>query len=544
MLTRRSAIIGLAVFSLASSLSQAAFIRSAQPFVGVTHWQYIQQLNEPSTPAFAREVVVNILEIDTSAPGVSFLMQGGNGAAPGEVARKTTRAFVNEAGAQMGINVGFYDTNPPYAFPNTDLNHVAASNGDVYSPAQGGEPTFNIDANNVPTIRAAGPAGSGTLNNGTPLYNAMGGNQRILTNGAVTAPNDSYTTTLNPHTAIGTNQDRTKVFLLTVDGRQTDYSEGMRTDEMAQIMLQFGVWNAINLDGGGSTTMVMDDSNDGTQNARLINSPSDNSSSTQAGTERVVANSFAVFATPRIGYVPLAPVPRPGVTGVRELITTPTVFDSFEGTKGRFASAPNASGSSQHVAAASNSVVDTTYAQSGNSSLKLNIVNTNTTPERMQLRFLSGGGSPANNLVNDKAMGNGGFVGVFLRMDPGTDPLWVSILIDDGTTSSNGLERGEFFQIVADGQWHLYQWDMSEDGNWTNFSNGNGAINGPNAFIDSLYFSSAAATSGGTNFSGSVWIDTVAYNPNGRLDYLIPEPASLSLLSAGAAFLTRRRSRA
>src|SRR5699024_9988724 len=152
----------------------------------------------------------------------------------------------------------------------------------------------------------------------------------------------------------------------------------------------------------------------------------DNSSTTQAGTERVVANSFAVFATPRIGYVPLPTPIRPGITGVKELITTPTIFDSFEGTNGRFASAPNASGSSQHVDATSNTVLDTTHAQSGNSSLRLNIVNTDVTPERMQLRFLSGGGSPTNNLVNDHAMGNGGFVGTFLRMEPGSDPLWVS----------------------------------------------------------------------------------------------------------------------
>ncbi len=540
MVSRRTAVVFLASL-LAASISQATFIRSAQPFVGVTHWQYIQQLNEPSTPAFAREVVVNLLEIDTAAPGVRFLMQGGNGAAPGEVERKTTRTFVNQSGAQMGINAGFFDTAPPYPYPNTDLNHVAASNGDVYSTAQGGEPTFNIDANNLPTIRAAGPAGSSTLNNGTPLYNATGGNQRILNGGVVSAPNDSYTTTLNPHTAIGYSQDRTRVFLVTVDGRQTDYSEGMRTDELAQIMLQFGVWNAINLDGGGSTTMVMDDSNDGSQNARVINSPSDNSSTTQAGSERVVANSFAVFATPRVGYVPL-PIPtRPSVTGVKELITVPTIFDSFEGSKGRFASAPNASGSSQHVAAASNTVLDSTHAQAGSSSLKLNIVNSGGTPERMQLRFLSGGGSPANNLVNDRAMGNGGFVGTFLRTEAGGDPLWISILIDDGTTTSNGLERGEFFQIIPDGEWHLYQWDLSEDGNWANFSGGNGVINGPNAFIDSLYFSSAAATSGGTNFSGSMWIDTVAYNPNGRLDYLIPEPTSFAVLVCGATMLARRR---
>jgi hypothetical protein len=173
----------------------------------------------------------------------------------------------------------------------------------------------------------------------------------------------------------------------------------------------------------------------------------------------------------------------------------------------------------------------------------VDIVNTGGDPARMQLRFLSGGGTPANNTVNNQAMGPEGYVGYFLRVEPGNDPLYASILIDDGNTAANGLERSSFIPIFADGEFHLYQWNLADAAMWDNFASGNGAIDGPNAFIDAIYLSSAPATSGGTNWAGSVWIDTVAYNPDGTLDNLIPEPGSLALIASTAALMLGRRQR-
>ena len=538
--TAVSAALSMAIAVALAGPSSASITRSAQPFVGVTHHQFIQQLGDTTNP-YAREVVVNIFEVDRTAAGVSFLMQPGNGANPGEVSRMTTRAFVNSANAQMGVNTGFYDTAPPYPAPHTDLTFIAASNGDVYAPAQGGEATFNVSATNVPRIGNAGAAGSTTFANGGALYNATGGNQRILNGGNISAPDDSYTNTLNPHTAMGISQDLNRLFFVTIDGRQNDYSEGMFTTELAAIMKLFGAWDAINVDGGGSTTMVMDDTNNGVQNARVINSPSDSSTPQAAGVERSVGGSFAIFATPLAGYVPLPAITRPGAGVPLPVIAAPTILENFDGTKGRFNSAVNASGSSQHIAATSASAIDTAVKHTGSSSLRVDIVNTNVTPERMQLRFLSGGGTAGNNTVNGAAMGPHGSVGVFLRLDPAAADLFVSILLDDGLASSNGTERGTFFKIIADGQFHLYQWDLSNADVWANFNAGNGDILGPNAFIDALYFSSAADTVGGANFSGSVWIDTVAYNPNGNLNYLVPEPATMLAAMAGLMSLVCRR---
>lgn len=81
----------------------------------------------------------------------------------------------------------------------------------------------------------------------------------------------------HPRTAVGFNADTTRFYMVTVDGRQ-ESSVGMTLTELAEVMKAMGVWTALNLDGGGSTTMVVD--------GRVVNSPSDRTG------ERTVANAL------------------------------------------------------------------------------------------------------------------------------------------------------------------------------------------------------------------------------------------------------------
>ncbi|MDR0713601.1 MAG: phosphodiester glycosidase family protein [Bacteroidales bacterium] len=83
----------------------------------------------------------------------------------------------------------------------------------------------------------------------------------------------------HPRTAIGYSQDGRKIYLLVVDGRQTNYSVGAVTDHIAAILKAFGAYTAVNLDGGGSSCMVI--------NGEIKNKPS-------GGTERAVANGIIV----------------------------------------------------------------------------------------------------------------------------------------------------------------------------------------------------------------------------------------------------------
>ncbi len=62
----------------------------------------------------------------------------------------------------------------------------------------------------------------------------------------------------HPRSAVGMNKDKSRVWFVVVDGRQTA-SRGANMMEMAEIMRDFGAWNAVNLDGGGSSTLIVND---------------------------------------------------------------------------------------------------------------------------------------------------------------------------------------------------------------------------------------------------------------------------------------------
>ena len=82
-----------------------------------------------------------------------------------------------------------------------------------------------------------------------------------------------------PRTAIGFSKDN-RLIILTVDGRQKGVSEGATLSELADLMLSFGAYHAMNLDGGGSTQMVV--------NGHLINCPSEKPS-------RKVSNAIVIY---------------------------------------------------------------------------------------------------------------------------------------------------------------------------------------------------------------------------------------------------------
>jgi hypothetical protein len=90
----------------------------------------------------------------------------------------------------------------------------------------------------------------------------------------------SFLETRHPRTAIGYNKEKTKLYLLVVDGRQSK-SVGMQLTELAKFMISIGCWDALNLDGGGSTVMMVRD--------KIVNSPSD-----LIG-ERSVGNALLLF---------------------------------------------------------------------------------------------------------------------------------------------------------------------------------------------------------------------------------------------------------
>ena len=89
----------------------------------------------------------------------------------------------------------------------------------------------------------------------------------------------SFAEARHPRTAVAKLKDR-RVLFVTVDGRQPGVSVGMTLPELADYLLTVGAVDAINLDGGGSTTMVLD--------GRVVNTPSDPNGERKVGDAIVV----------------------------------------------------------------------------------------------------------------------------------------------------------------------------------------------------------------------------------------------------------------
>lgn len=139
------------------------------------------------------------------------------------------------------------------------------------------------------------------------IREAVGGGPRLVRNGQVAVAGEaerfqrSLIADRHPRTALGYTSTG-EVVLVVVDGRSA-VSRGVTLSELARIMVQMGCQDAINLDGGGSSAMVL--------GGNLINRPSD-------GVPRPIANALALFT------------PRPQTT-VRELFIRSSTNQLIEG---------------------------------------------------------------------------------------------------------------------------------------------------------------------------------------------------------------------
>lgn len=119
---------------------------------------------------------------------------------------------------------------------------------------------------------------------------AIGGTGPLIKDGVV--QNGVGPAGIHPRTAIGTKADGS-IVMFEIDGRQPGLSEGVETEELAAILADLGVVQAMNLDGGGSSTMVA--KLPGETAFRVMNSPSD-------GGERKTGNGLLlVNKAPELG---------------------------------------------------------------------------------------------------------------------------------------------------------------------------------------------------------------------------------------------------
>ncbi|GAB3700349.1 phosphodiester glycosidase family protein [Nocardiopsis oceani] len=119
------------------------------------------------------------------------------------------------------------------------------------------------------------------------LHAALNGRQMLVVDGEVQDAEEHDNIPGAPRMALGFSEDGSEMFLLNVDGRQPSFAEGVGLDELGEMMVEAGAHTALNLDGGGSATMVA--RTPGADQVRVESRPSE-------GEERDVPNGLGLFA--------------------------------------------------------------------------------------------------------------------------------------------------------------------------------------------------------------------------------------------------------
>lgn len=242
-----------------------------------------------------RPLMLHVVTIDLSTPGLRFLVTPEERTADGsEVKAQTTPAFLAKHGLQLAVNASFfhpfYEKSPwdysPRSGEGANILGQSISNGNIYSPAEKIWPVLCIFSNNKVEIRHEKCA----------LGTAQGvaGNRFLLENGdRVPLDIDIAEAKLMPSTAVAINEQADKLLLVVVDGRQPFYSEGVNLAEFTDILIELGAYIALNLDGGGSSTLVI------SQNGKptLLNAPIHTRLPMRL---RPVANHLGIYAQPVI----------------------------------------------------------------------------------------------------------------------------------------------------------------------------------------------------------------------------------------------------
>lgn len=128
------------------------------------------------------------------------------------------------------------------------------------------------------------------------IESAISGGGIVLKNGVKPSDLGENATGRNPRTLLGTNKEGDTLILMCIDGKRATSSTsiGATLDEAIELMKAEGAYNAMSLDGGGSTTMVADFGAAG--NVELLNNPA-------GGSQRKVTTAAAVFDESETGEV-------------------------------------------------------------------------------------------------------------------------------------------------------------------------------------------------------------------------------------------------
>ncbi len=286
---KRKGVIGIAaavVITIAAAMGALALYDRGRPMQVPTREKLFDGVTYTRSARWSpRPLMIHVISIDLKAGGMRFLVtppddKGGHY----PLRARTTSQFLREYDMQVALNgdgfspwwsrsaVDYY----PHDGDPVAPRGTAASRGKMYWTSHEAVPTLYIGSRNQLSFEA--PAHP---------YNAISGETLLLTGGNLVPNLDDAVT--QPRTAVGYSRNGRYLYLVVVDGRQPLYSEGMTVKELANLMLSVGAMYAMDLDGGGSSTMVVQGANG---QPRVLNSPIDQQI---PGRERPVANHLGLF---------------------------------------------------------------------------------------------------------------------------------------------------------------------------------------------------------------------------------------------------------
>lgn len=224
-----------------------------------------------------------VFEIDLTNPNINIEVSTPNNKPAFAMQPMTEQASYEDAEGHKvwgGINGDFFNTTN------------GAPQGIVYKDGEGIKTTFTDAVCTyfaITSDKKALIAGQDEYPELKSLFKeALGGRVWLVERGALSIQTDDR---VEPRTCIGVSKDGKRVWMLAVDGRNFWYSNGMQYVELGKCMIALGAYNAINLDGGGSTTFFVRNTPDFVDGRfEIRNWPYDG-----GGKERAVANGLLLI---------------------------------------------------------------------------------------------------------------------------------------------------------------------------------------------------------------------------------------------------------
>ena len=244
------------LFGATVAMLVCSFAASAQDVPSNLEWKKLCNGIEHTNFKIEEPLLnVNVLRIDATNPNLTFhtTPRSENWVADkNETDRRTLPDSVVEEDMIVAVNANFYQ---PFNAQTRVSRGPADNKGLVVS---NGFSSFIQNKDGSVEIRTVRPGDS--LDN---IQTAVSGHNTVLKDGKCPIIDQvesfPYLKVRHPRTLVGISQDKKYVYLVTIDGRQPEFSVGTSILESAEILRQLGAYDAVNLDGGGSTTMACRD---------------------------------------------------------------------------------------------------------------------------------------------------------------------------------------------------------------------------------------------------------------------------------------------